>query len=353
MKSFSTCSILGFAMLGISIISCTKDSIQNTPIPVNDSTIAGFKDSTLLIKSISYALYDSADGTVYDSGTQYYLYDTIQQQIILSAQPVSNAAEQFDGVIYSYNDSGLLSQALNKYTSYTPGDNSAATATYTYDGNKIINTAKIFLVNGMNYTILFSKISLPSGGYQLSWVDTSPYNGNPAITSYVTNFDSKGKLISYDYLDDSKIKYSDSMTYDAGGNISKVIETSFFYQTPPYTTSDSSETFTRYDFISRDARGNQLYNLNQVVYNGIANFPNSASDAFLGNGDVDENAWQLTKFPALSTRIRRQNQSNGNVYFADFNSTPQYDSKNRLVKYRLFFNDVQLDHVDYIITYYK
>jgi hypothetical protein len=340
-----------FLFPSVFFISCKKDISPATLNLPDSTTIAGFKDSTLLIRSISKNLHDSATGAVYDSSTEYYFYDTLNKKVIISQTPVSSSTQSYNGVELNYDSKGLLVHIAEKYLS-APADNSSISSIdYTYDASNAIRTSSIKLFSGMNYGISFSKTSLPSGGYQQSWTDTYPYYGQPDTTYYTVDFKSNGKLMDYAYSNGNNVSAKYSISYDPNDNITKVTSTELFYLKPPYTVPDSSISVDFYTFNSRDTKGDQLYNLNKIIYNGIAEMPHSVF-RLSGPDEIEEYAYQYSKYPALSTNVYRTNQGNGS-YISKFNSIPQYDSKNRLIKYRFFFNDVQLDYTEWAINYYK
>jgi len=327
--------------------SCSKNNDLKNPDPVtiDSATIMGFKDSTQLIKSITGISYDSASGGITDSATQFYFYDTLNKKIILSLQPVTNSTQSYDGIEYNYNNAGLVSHISWKYFHNTQSDSTPfISSDYIYDDVNVLKSASVNQFGGKHYTISFNKTVLSNGGYQLAWKDTSPY-GYPDSSSYIVNFDAGGKMQEYYYVFGNTTYWSDSSIYDSNGNFSKIL-------TRIYSNPGSSSSYTFYDFISRDTKGDQLYNLNQIVNNGLANIPNSISYSFIGVDAIDDYVYQYSKYPALTTKIYREDQS-GNPYYVNFNSAPQYDSKDRLVKYRMFFNDAELSYGDYIISYYK
>jgi len=183
-------SLIFFCIAAVTVYtSCQKNVEPNLPLSPGDSaTIMGFKDSTQLIKSIHQVYYDSA-GTFQDSLTAYLFYDTLNRKItIRSGAPVITQE-------YSYNSAGLLVH----FKSNDP--QAVASIDYTYDALNILKTAS---VNdgpaGNSYVYSINKTVLPSGNYQLSWLDTDP-GVLPDSNYYFANFDSKGKLLSYYDLD--------------------------------------------------------------------------------------------------------------------------------------------------------
>jgi len=338
-------------LVALGTVSCKKDINQVNPPKTDSTAIAGFRDSSLLVKSISKALYDSATGAVLDSSTEYYFYDTINRKIIISLVPISNSAQSYDGIEFNYNNSGLLINITTK-TIATPQVGDVYTANYTYDANNVLASAAVVDFGGDNYSITFNKINLASGGYALSWIDTSHASGSPDSISHLVEFDGNGKLLDYNYALGNKLYWADSVQYNIAGSTEKVLHTDFFYQNPPYANPDSLSTYTAYDFLSRDAKGDQLYNLNQILFHGMAEMPHSIF-SYGALDEIEEYGYQYSKFPAVSTKISRLDQGSGGRYIVNFNSSPQYDNSNRLVKYRFFFPDAQLDYAEWVVSYYK
>jgi len=319
--------------------SCNKTYVPNTPVSPKDSTtIMGFKDSTQLIKSIREYSYDSATNAIMDSTITYYHYDTVNRKISMKLKDYSDPAQaSLDSFELSYNSSGLLVHFANKSSQASSQTDNVLTEDIVYDANDIVKTVTENYSDGTVLTYNMNKTSLANGGYSLNWYDLL---NAPDTAYYTVNFDNTGRTISY-YFD----RYSDSVIYDATGNMSKVKRTEY----PPLP--NAPQTYVLYDFASRDTKGDQLYNLEQILNNGVANFP--AETSF---GVIDELDYQYFKYPALSTNVLRfpNGYGTGGVgYTVNFTSTPQYDSQNRLVKYKVFFNDVVFEYLEYDITYYK
>ncbi|MEO8821765.1 MAG: hypothetical protein ABI267_07730 [Ginsengibacter sp.] len=307
--------------------SCNKhNDLQNPdPVTIDSVNIMGFKDSTLLIKSL-HRIDFNGDGTFEDSSMSYISYDTLNRKITITDGKGSETGE------YAYNTKGLLIHILEK------DDNGTSTTDYTSDESNILKSVTENGVPGGGEIYTLNKTLLPSGNYQLSWESPSDILSPNTHENFLANFDSKGSTLSYyDYTND-ELSLSDSILYDAGGNISKVIR----------TRSNASRPFTQFDFISRDTKGDQLYNFYSILYNGVANF----SDLYSGfSGIFNQSFFQFFKYPALSTDIT--NADGDSFKTISFNDTPQYDSKNRLIKFREFFNDVELYVTEYTIGYYK
>ncbi|HXS56121.1 MAG TPA: hypothetical protein VN726_08340 [Hanamia sp.] len=332
--------ILLCLLITIVYTSCNKNDVPSPRLSSNDSaTIMGFKDSTQLIKSIREISYDSATNAITDSTITYFHYDTINRKITLSLFDYSDPGQaNRDSFEYSYNNEGLLIHVENKSSQITT--EFLKSEDIIYDADDVVKTVTSRSVDGTTLVYSMNKEPLAGGGYSLSWFDLL---NAPDTAYYTVNFDNDNRVTSYYFYGNS-----DSLIYDAEGNISRVMET--VYLTPYSLTG--ADTFPLYDFVSRDTKGDQLYNLNRIMYNGISNFP--AETSF---GVADEFQYQYTKYPALSTKINRPAsgayEAGGGVYLINFSSTPEYDSKNRLVKYKAFFNDIKLSYLEYVISYYK
>ncbi|HUZ61908.1 MAG TPA: hypothetical protein VMU83_24230 [Hanamia sp.] len=318
--------------------SCKKgDTIVNPdPTTLDSATIMGFKDSTQLIKSMHRIDYDST-GAIMDTSTSYLYYDTLDRKItIRSGVSVGEC---------SYNSLGLLVHLESSGDTTTSSlITEASSIDYTYDASNILKTASVKESNGESYVYSINKTLLPSGNYQLSWLDQLNL---PDSNYYLVNVDTKGEMLSYyDYAGRS----SDSIIYDATGNVSKVLET--IYKTA-YDTSGSF-TFTLYDFLDRDTKGDQLYNFYKILFNGVFYIPGDISG--FGGADVG-NFYQDIKYRCLSTNITRPIGDlyclGCGVHIVNFNNPAEYDSKNRLVEISNFFSDTELYRTDYTISYYK
>ena len=332
--------ILLCLLITIVYTSCNKNDVPSPRLSSKDSaTIMGFKDSTQLIKSIREISYDSATNSITDSTITYFHYDTINRKITIRLMDYSDPGQaNRDSFEYSYNNEGLLIHVENKSSQITT--EFLKSEDIIYDADDVVKTVTSRSVDGTTLVYSMNKEPLAGGGYSLSWFDLL---NAPDTAYYTVNFDNDNRVTSYYFYGNS-----DSLIYDAEGNISRVMET--VYLTPYSLTG--ADTFPLYDFVSRDTKGDQLYNLNRIMYNGISNFP--AETSF---GVADEFQYQYTKYPALSTKINRPAsgayEAGGGVYLINFSSTPEYDSKNRLVKYKAFFNDIKLSYLEYVISYYK
>src|ERR1700730_13026521 len=72
------------------MVSCTKSDLNKNNSPVDSTTIGGFRDSTLLIRRIFLAMYDTTLKNLTDSLSYYYFYDTTAKRVIVFLhQPLS------------------------------------------------------------------------------------------------------------------------------------------------------------------------------------------------------------------------------------------------------------------------
>jgi hypothetical protein len=332
--------ILLCLLITIVYTSCNKNDVPSPRVSSKDSaTIMGFKDSTQLIKSIREISYDSATNAITDSTITYFHYDTINRKITIRLMDYSDPDQaNRDSFEYSYNNEGLLIQIENK--SLSTGSEDLQTEDILYDADNIVKTVTDRSFDGTTLIYSMNKMTLGSGGYSLSWFDLL---NAPDTAYYTVNFDNANRVTSSYFYG-----HSDSIIYDAEGSISRIMQTDYL---KPYSLT-GADTYPLYDFVSRDTKGDQLYNLNRIMYNGISNFP--AETSF---GVADEFQYQYTQYPALSTKINRpasgDYEAGGGVYLINFSSTPEYDNKNRLVKYKVFFNDTPFSYLEYVINYYK
>lgn len=114
------------------------------------------------------------------------------------------------------------------------------------------------------------------------------------------------------------------------------------------------KTYNLFQFSAHDTKGNQLYNLNSVLFNGVTGFDFILEDPIVGSGlsgGVDNcYLYQFTKYPALSTKLFNLNTTNS---YVTINPNTQYDSQERLVKYRMFNVGADNSYSDLILSYYK
>ncbi len=329
--------------------SCTKDSKLDPDPDKNDSaTIIGFKDSTLLIKSVTKLKIDFS-GNYIDSSTFYVYYDSLKRKINFNSEYTSSPTPTMFSSVHSYNSAGLLVQL----------DRSDVTGRYTnnyiYDAQNVISSATIEEKDRAKRTFYFTKKMLSEGGYSLSVNDSTSFQFDH-IDFYSFNFNGNDQLtkVSTYFTASLNDGMKDSIYYDGFGNVSKVIQTRYV---PGYPVS----IHTPYQFFSRDTKGDQYYNFNKKVMNGIANLPKLLYGYFdVGNELVGmENIYlyQFSKFPALSASFYKY--FNGDYPYVNFKPEAEYDSKDRLVKFKLYLGDELFLGDDayfsdeYRLTYYK
>lgn len=327
--------------------SCQQEITDPNP-PVDTTTVHGLTDSTLLIKSISYALHDSSTGAVYDSSAYYYFYDTTNRKVYVTLAPLTNFQQPFDGIEYNYDTARYLRKIVTHYVA-TPDPEDIHEIAYTYDAANIIMSADKKLYNNTVQSTSFVKQSI-SQGYQLSWQENDI--NNPGLINWELRFANDGKLRGSSYSLDNVLLEKDSLAYTANGSFAKKEQTFFYYGLNP---PDSSFTHTQYDFLTRETKGNALYMFYKNLLKGLDNFPASAisSNLVSPEGEIDEYAYQYTVFPSLQTRIHVIDPVSGNQYFTDFNGAATFDASGRLTNCKVFYNDQQLDYVTIRIQYYK
>ncbi|MEO8821796.1 MAG: hypothetical protein ABI267_00635 [Ginsengibacter sp.] len=346
-------TILVFAVSVFSITSCKKNDTTQSTITVDSASIAAipFIDSTQMIKSFSENHYDNLGNFVDSTGTFYFSYDANNKIMSLSTPSLDKG---YAVLVFRYDNSGKLFEEdfLNtRPLSIYQGGTILTAINYTYDAQNVINsrTTKDYYGNIID-SIYLNKTNNPSGGYTLSY-NSSQSNFVRDSTLNTSTFDAGGKLISLRALTlpDFHFGYVDSVVYDATGNVTKVIRNELL------GSFSNSITYAEFEFSSRDTTGNQFYNFNRLLFNGISNMPldllanNSVGPGF--NGNQNFSFFQFTKYPALRTKVY---QTYSGTYLT-FNPNPQYDSHGRLIKYRMYtYNDGDpYYYTDYILTYYK
>jgi hypothetical protein len=338
---------------GIVFSSCQKDAwvdLDNPPpIP------GGVLDSSLLIKSLKIVGGGVGDQ---DSVIEFYSYDTTNRKITITWKNnnddfVANGAK----AELSYNVKGLLTRTQYTYPpGYVPWDFDYNTIDLAYDNDNVLQKVTSKYMDGEIEEFIFTKIAHPGGGYRLTWnsgeanPDDSTIrrvefdkNGN-AITSYTENhfYPSPGnpeRNVSF---------YFDSLAYTATGDVEKI------FRKIDYPGTDYDENYIFYEFSSRKAKGDQLYNHRQVLLNGIANIPFWDLDQVATDGFgflsvlMEYENIQYSKTPSQMIRARMWDNT-----FENFTVISELDSKDRLTKFTGFFQDYELEPMIYTIEYYK
>ena len=328
-------------------ISCNKNKEDSKKDPdreiLDSSTVIGFKDSTVLIKSIT-KLRRNISGNIIDSNTVFIYYDSLNRKINFNSEYTASPTPTLFSTVHSYNGAGLLVQL----------DRSDATGHFTnnyrYDAQNVITSATIELKPGVRKTEYFTKKILPEGGYSLSIKDSSNYVSSQRIDLYTFDFNAESQLIlmSIFWLPNQRNGFVDSIFYDGFGNVSKVVETI-------YSSGVSPLKFTYFEFSDRATQGDQFYNFNQKVYNGISSFPAFFDDFAAGSpltGLYNEGLYQFLKYPALSNKIYTWS-INQEVVYITFKPESEYDNTKRLVKLKLYVGRDYDYATEYRLTYYK
>jgi hypothetical protein len=334
------------------ITSCQREITITDINSVHDYV----RDSTLLIKSVT--LYENS--LTPDTIVETYSYDSINRKITLTWNDPT-ASNFPDGTMaeLSYNSNWMISHAKYIYPAgYTPQAWDYNTIDVVYDAEKILQKITVNYSDGSVESKVYTKTSLASGNYQLSWDESN--QGLPddrVLRRAVFNADGKNiiSVVEHSFIaatspggDDIFTNYitSDTLFYDAAGNISKII------RNERDTLLHTSQSFVSYNFSVRQTRGDQLYNQRQAIMRGIANMPffdhDSDSDLFgilaysLGNEQ-----WQYLKYPVQTADIHWL----GSDYH--FIALSEFDSMNRLTKFKGFALDIGLIERVFKIKYYK
>jgi hypothetical protein len=323
--------------------SCNKTPDNPDPLKMDSATIMGFKDSTLLIKSIAAVNYES-NGTRLDEDPPFYFYyDTLNKKVYTALQPISSLPVSNYYFVLSYNNAGLISDLT---VAANPNDpTTGGSEEYFYDSEGILKSQTGTSIDGGTETEYVTKVDLPSGGYSLS-EKSSQTDFEYDSTLSTQNFDADGKMVSKSELALPLVNsgYKDSIVYDANDNVSKVIETRV-------SNGTVTSTHNKFEFISRDTKGDEFFNFNRILFNGISELPANANISFgsLFGGFDNWYLYQFTKYPSLSTKVYDESSDS----YITFNPSPEYDSKGRLTKYKMYNGDEPYFYVEFEFTYFK
>lgn len=332
MKTMKNLSIiLALSTACVYFSSCGKSDVKNPdPQTIDSTTIMGFKDSTQLIKSMK-VISRTGDNTFVTFG--YVSYDTLNKKIIFSDEAGHMIEE------YEFNDKGLV--VARSWVEEGSGD--TYTISYLYDESNVLQT--VIHPNGIDNEIInITKMSISSDKYQLQWEEFFHYADPNIKKSFRAVIDSKqNRLLSYEVDGNGEHLISDTILYDASGNVSKVIT---------LRPNIAVDPFTSFNFTERDTRGDQLYNFYSIVYNGT--IPINMVSSQISSGTFQSIFFQFYKYPALATEATYWDGNDLRTIHS--NSEPQYDSKGRLAKIRLYYLNPDFDADDYqelTISYYK
>jgi hypothetical protein len=324
--------------------SCNKTpDTPPTPQQIDSVKIFGL-DSSELVKSLDITWTDSL-GTLQDSTIVYFYYDTLSRSIFWDKTPNTDLNPANHSLVYSYNSNYQVSH-VKRNTTDLEDSGTAVTIDYAYDNANIIKSVTYTYSSGSPEVEALTKTSRPSGGYSLSTHDEGDF-GQDNLTAY--NFDANGRLVSWaSYTLPATVpNMHDSLIYDASGNITTVIQSDTSYWT------SGAETFNLFKIDSRATKGNEFATLNKVLFNGISQFPevtfsNSAVGSLLNNID-DWYYYQFTAYPPLSVTVYQEFTNS----YVTFNPNPQFDSKNRLVSFKMYNGDGDFYYETVKLGYYK
>ncbi|HVZ98156.1 MAG TPA: hypothetical protein VG847_14840 [Chitinophagaceae bacterium] len=324
--------------------SCNK--VADTP-PTSqqvDSVKIFGVDSTELVKSLTKIWTDSL-GNFQDSNIVYFYYDTTGRRIFWDAIPNTDPNPDHHAFVFSYNSNYQISH-VKRNTTDLQDTGSAVTTDFAYDNENIIKSVTYTYTSGVPEVENVSKTSLPSGGYSLSTVDEG-YVGHNELTVY--NFDANGRFVSWaSYTIPSAVpNMADTLIYDASGNIATVVES----DTSSWTYAP--ETLNLYQMSSRATEGNEFATLNKILYNGVSQLPEfTFSNSAIGSGLTNIDDWyyyQFTNYPASSVTVYQE----GTNSYVTFNPNAQFDSKNRIVSFRMYNGDEPYYYETEKLSYYK
>ncbi|MGN6541018.1 MAG: hypothetical protein ACTHKY_09455 [Ginsengibacter sp.] len=341
MKPFFSACILASLLF---FFSCNKAAdTPPTPQQVDSVKIFGL-DSSELVKSLDITWTDSS-GTLQDSTIVYFYYDTLSRSIFWDKTPNTDLNPANHSLVYSYNTNYLISH-VKRNTTDLEDTGSAVTIDYAYDNANIIKSVTYTYSSGSPEVEEITKSSRSSGGYALSTRDEGDF-GQDNLTAY--NFDANGRFVSWaSYTVPATVpNMHDSLIYDASGNISKVVQTDTSYWT------GGPETINFFQIDSRATKGNEFATLNKVLFNGVSQLPeftfsNSAIGSLLNNID-DWYFYQFTAYPPLSVTVYQQSTNS----YVTFNPNPQFDSKNRIVSFKMYNGDGDFYYETVKLAYYK
>jgi len=336
--------------------SCNKQSDKPPTSQQIDSVKIFGVDSSELVKSVTTINTDSTGGGA-DSSTVYLYYDTVNRKIFFSSTPISSPNSSNYLSVLSYNTSYQISNIQSNPAA--PLDTSAnitqaTTVDYTYDNDHIISSKISAYSDGSKEVENIYKAVSPSGDYTLSSKDAVDYIGDSSLNTF--NFDPNGRLTSWSVTSPPATGpwLSDSLVYDAYGNINTVIENDSTYVTDVNLTLHYLSPVNAFQMSSRATNGNELSTLNKILSNGVSQFP----DVTIGNSSIgglltgfdDDFFYQFTEHPASSVTVY---EGLTNSYLT-FSPNAQFDSKNRLTSLKMYNGDTGNNYYETVkLGYYK
>jgi hypothetical protein len=334
--------------------SCQKEVDIDLPEPGIEP---GTKlDSAQLIKSIGIVFY--GDITTPLSGTdsiiETYNYDTVAKKINITWEATSNY-QISGGASFLYNADSLLSLVEYKGSSVSADD--YASMAIEYDEANVLKVLRITKGDGSVERKDFLKVPLASGGYTLSWDE--PLEDIKRKAWFTTAGLCIKHLSDYTYAADTdpsgadiytSIITTDSFAYDATNSVTKV------YRNRRDTLRKTEVNFIPHEFLARQTKGDQLYLQRRALLNGVGNMPFSDEDDwYSGNFGILSlflspiEHMQYMKHPIQSSRV--YDETSGT--FSVINTPSVYDTKDRLVSFRGYFEDLNYPRHEFKIVYYK
>lgn len=350
--SFSSSVVVALFSLCV-FNSCQQgvdDDLPTNPDPVDPPAVA---DSTQLIKSITYYLYQDDGSYIRDSITETYNYDTINRKIKLQWSVDNSPSDDYSATL-SYSKDGKLEKAEWFYPpSHTITDWDPGMLTLSYDAEGTLHQIVMKKANGESKTRGFLKTMLLSGGHQLEFDEQEYFTG--VTWHHVDKFDATGRryFYSYQYTYDTGLGLTttyaeDSLAYDAQGSVVRA------HGRYTNSISNTDERYISFEFSGRETKGQQLSNQRRLLYNKELDFEFiTQSDEFSGalgilsyfNGDED--MYEYMKYPIKSATVQLYDK------VATFNASSEFDSLDRLVRFNGYTPDTDLIPVSYRIVYYK
>jgi len=318
--------------------SCNKGNDRPHAQQQVDSVKIFGQDSTELVKSLTAIWTDSTDN-FQDSTITYFFFFFINRKIFIDDVPNADPNPSSHDGFYSYNSSyQFVRFELNPAT--VTNTLERISRAISYNNNHIATAFTDTYKNGAVYTENWLVTMLPSDDYSIrtiGGISGSSYTDRD--TSYYTYFFNKYGTLKWWLYSHSSNPYtgwvSDSLFYDANGNITRVVEKSDIFSSPVITLFDIPNHYTK---------GNEFSTLNKVLYNGVSQFK-----AFL-NGTSLYEFYQVTQHPASSVNYYDRASNSQHT----LNTNTQLDNKNRLVSVKMYIGSNNQFYFKTVkISYYK
>ena len=208
-----------------------------------------------------------------------------------------------------------------------------------YNNNHIPTGFTDIYKNGAIYSEAWPVTMLPFGGYSIRTNVGIIFGGFGDIDTLFQTyfFDNNGMLqwwLHTHSMNPYSNWYSDSLFYDANGNITRVVEKNDIFPSP---------LITLFDIPNRNTKGNELSTLNRLLYNGVSQFEG------LTDGTNLYEFYQFTQYPASSVNYYDYASNSQHK----LNTNAQLDNKNRLVSFKMY-NGAESHYFKTVkISYYK